>query len=455
MQTNKKNIILLTILIISTLILNQLKGYSYELEHNILIIGYIISYIIYWKTAYKTFDFFHPIHIYFIFYFFIFFITPLYLIDAKDTLCVDDNVMGACINATIIVTLALLFFSFGYSITKIKDKYPLKIKDIETTTKKRILKKSYLLFSIFYIISLYYALSSGKTLLGILSLGNINPSNTPINYGNDAMLFMINVSYSLLVPWLFIFTYAKNKVIPIILSFLLISLFFSYGWRFIIYILIISFLITRVRILNKRIKISQIIIVTILLFFFSVFTGVVRNNIRSGNNIDFEGFTTENIKHTLESNFNIYQTFYGVVDTYPEKHDFFYGKACFVYPFVMWIPRAIWPEKPQATEYPAGIALLNSCPSALKEAMSFPNIYEYYIDFGCIGVIVISFIIGIICKRMIQLYNSNSIFKVISYAIFIGFLIQFINRGYIAQLITLFIFLYLPLFLYKKEFRNI
>ena len=120
----------------------------------------------------------------------------------------------------------------------------------------------------------------------------------------------------------------------------------------------------------------------------------------------------------------------------------------------MWIPRFIWPNKPAGTEFPAGIALLNSCPSALKEAMSFPNIYEYYIDFGPIGVIIISFIIGVICKKMVKLYNSEHIYNVICYALFLGFLIQFINRGYIAQLITLFVFLYAPLLFYKKELKK-
>ena len=137
---------------------------------------------------------------------------------------------------------------------------------------------------------------------------------------------------------------------------------------------------------------------------------------------------------TLESNFNIYQTYYGVVGTYPEKEDYFYGQACFVYPFVvMWIPRYIWPDKPKGTGFPAGVALLKSCPSAIREARSFPNIYEYYIDFGPLGVIVFSFFIGVICRKMLDFYNSCSIYKIICYAIFIGFMIQFINRGYIAQ----------------------
>lgn len=453
MRAFKLNISFFSILLVSVLFLSSLRPYQYGEEKVCLLVSYIISFLIYWFACNKLrFDFFHPIHIYFVFYFLIFFITPLFLIDSRNTLCVDDNVMDACIRATIIVVFALLSFTIGYLITKNKIKQPEDVLHIGNLKEKKILRRSYIIFAICYIISVYYALSSGKNLLGILSLGTIGMTEMSTISGDDKMLFMINISYSLLVPWLFIFTYSKNKIIPIILSYLLVSLFFSYGWRFIIYILVISFLITRSRILNKKIKFSQVLVLVAVLLLFSVFTGAVRNSIRSGQKADFEGFNTENISYTLESNFNIYQTYYGVVGTYPDKADYFYGQACFVYPFIMWIPRSIWPSKPYGTEYPAGKALLKSCPSALKEAMSFPNIYEYYIDFGVFGVIIISFLIGKICRRMIDFYNSKSIFKVICYALFVGFLIQFINRGYIAQLITLFVFLYLPLLLYKRDF---
>jgi len=455
MRAFKLNISFFTILLISVLFLSSLRPYQYGEEKVCLLGSYVISFLIYWFACNKLrFDFFHPIHIYFVFYFLIFFITPLFLIDSQNTLCVDDNVMGACIRATIIVVFALLSFTIGYLITKNKIKQPEDVLHIGNLKEKKILRRSYIIFAICYIISVYYALSSGKNLLGILSLGTIGMTEMSTISSDDKMLFMINISYSLLVPWLFIFTYSKNKIIPIILSYLLVSLFFSYGWRFIIYILVISFLITRSRILNKKIKFSQVLMLVVVLLLFSVFTGSVRNSVRSGQKADFEGFNKENISYTLESNFNIYQTYYGVVGTYPDKADYFYGQACFVYPFIMWVPRSIWPSKPYGTEYPAGKALLKSCPSALKEAMSFPNIYEYYIDFGVFGVVVISFFIGKICRKMIDFYNSKSIFRIICYALFVGFLIQFINRGYIAQLTTLFVFLYLPLFLYKRDFSK-
>lgn len=456
MGTLKLNSVFFTILMVSIIILSSLRPYQYADEKTCLIISYVISFCIYWFACNKLrFDFFHPIHIYFIFYFFIFFITPLFLIDSQDTLCVDDDVMGACIRATIIVVIALLAYTVGYLTTRNNNNTPAPVESLAPHKIRPILRKSYLLFILCYAISIYYALYSGKTILSILTFGSMGLAELPSIPDDDKMLFMINISYSTLVPWLFICTYSKNKVMPVILSYLLISLFFSYGWRFIIYILAISFLITRSRVLGKRITSVQLTVLIIILLLFSVFTGSVRNSVRNGVKADFEGFNAENVSFTLESNFNIYKSFYGVVGTYPSKADYFYGQACFVYPFIMWIPRYVWPSKPYGIQYPAGQAMLKSCPSALKEGMSYPNIYEYYIDFGAIGVIIISFFIGKICRKMLNLYYSKSIFKIISYALFMGFLIQFINRGYIAQLITLFVFLYLPLLLYRKYFKQL
>lgn len=115
MGTFKLNITFFVILFVSILCLLPLRPYQYGVEKTCLIVSYTISFCIYWFVCNKIkFDFFHPIHIYFVFYFFIFFITPLFLIDTQDTLCVDDNVMGACVKATIIVVFALLAFSIGY-----------------------------------------------------------------------------------------------------------------------------------------------------------------------------------------------------------------------------------------------------------------------------------------------------------------------------------------------------
>lgn len=194
----------------------------------------------------------------------------------------------------------------------------------------------------------------------------------------------------------------------------------------------------------------------IFLLLFSVWLGSVRGQIRSGQSTEFEGFSNENLAFTLESNFNIYQPFYGIVSKYPNQYDHTFGQAIFVYPVIMWVPRAIWPEKPLGNDYPINVAVKNSINNfAIDTAgMAVPNIGEYYLDFGIFGVLFMSYIIGIMCKRSVSLYNSSDSASIIKYAIFCGYLIQFINRGYIAQLITLAFFFYMPFVMYKIVFKR-
>ena len=181
---------------------------------------------------------------------------------------------------------------------------------------------------------------------------------------------------------------------------------------------------------------------------------MVRGAMRSGESATVKKIDNDNFIYTLESNFDIYKTYYGVVQTYPSKEDFWYGQAVIASPVIMWIPRFIWADKPLGTEYPLTIGIKKSCGDYAIEgaAMASPNITEYYLDFGVLGVIFYSFILGVICKRMLKLYYSNSLYGVIQYALFCGFLIQLINRGYMAQLVTLIVILYLPLLFYRKYY---
>ena len=199
---------------------------------------------------------------------------------------------------------------------------------------------------------------------------------------------------------------------------------------------------------------SHILILGAILFLYSTIGGMMRGAMRSGANATLKSVETENFVYTLESNFDIYKTYYGVVQTYPSKENFWYGQAVVASPVIMWIPRFIWPDKPLGTEYPLTIGIMKSCgdDSIKGAAMASPNITEYYLDFGVIGIIVYSFILGIVCRKMLRLYYGRSLYGVIKYALFCGFLIQLINRGYMAQLVTLIVILYLPLLLYRKYY---
>lgn len=426
--------------------LEYLAEYSF-LNNSLLVffVLYVISVFINPKNILQ------PLHIFAAFYLCIFFITPMVSINANEADCLGINVMGSCKYATIIVLLAFLFFIIGYSLKKLPNNTK-RIEKIDAEKEKQLLKTAYIMFLILSIVNIGILLYSGFNLYFLFSLGNGSAQTR----GLKGVLFLINFSYSLLVPWLFICVYSKNKVIKILCSYILFVIFFAYGWRFIIYIMAIAYSIVYFRIKNKTPNFRFIIVLVSVLLAFSVIMGAIRNSIRQGQSAEFDGINNDNITYTLQSNFDIYKTYYGIVDNYPTKYDYWYGEVIFVSPLIMWVPRFIWPSKPHGDAYPTTISIKNAVgkDSIEKAAMASPNLTEYYLDFGILGVIVFSFILGKISKIMMSLHYSNNIYDVIRYALFCGFLVQLINRGYIPQLMTLFVFLYIPLLLFRGKFKN-
>lgn len=394
---------------------------------------------------------FQPLNIYAFFYICICFLTPCFMILAHEEDCHGVNVMYGCVPGTIYVIIAFISFLCGYLRRQNKQ---VVVQQLEIPSRfqiKRILKTSYVLFGVGSFLNLLLLISIGYNLTYLFTMGGNGLAN--VVGIPDNLRFLFNSGYVLLVPWLFICAYGK-KIHAIIGAYLLFIIFYAYGWRFIIYIVAVSGAIVFYRTRNKQPKISHIIILGTVLFLYSTIGGMMRGSMRSGENATLKKVESDNFIYTLESNFDIYKTYYGVVQTYPSKENFWYGQAVIASPIIMWIPRFVWPEKPLGTEYPLTIGIMKSCgdKAILGAAMSSPNITEYYLDFGVIGIIIYSFILGVVCKRMLKLYYGKSLYGVIKYALFCGFLIQLINRGYMAQLVTLIVILYLPLLLYRKYY---
>lgn len=425
---------------------------SFRFDYHFLVASLLIFVGIYSFGIYKSINnLFQPLHIYAFFYICICFLTPCFMILAHEEDCHGVNVMNGCVPGTIYVILAFISFLCGYLRKQNKQ---VKAESLEVPSEsriKRILRTSYIFFGIGCALNLFLLISIGYNLNYLFTLGGEGLAK--VTGIPDNLRFLFNSGYVLLVPWLFICAYGK-KWHALVGAYLLFIIFYAYGWRFIIYIVAVSGAIVFYRTRNKQPQMSHIITLGAILFLYSTIGGMMRGAMRSGENAAVKSVETENFIYTLESNFDIYKTYYGVVQTYPSKEDFWYGQAVIASPIIMWIPRFVWPNKPLGTEYPLTIGIMKSCgdTSIKSAAMASPNITEYYLDFGVIGVIVYSFILGIVCKRMLKLYYGKSLYGVIKYALFCGFLIQLINRGYMAQLTTLIVILYLPLLLYRKYY---
>ena len=425
---------------------------NFAFHFNFLVISLIVFTGIYcFGISSSINNLFQPLHIYAFFYICIFFLTPCYMILAHEEDCHGVDIMDGCISGTIYVIIAFISFLCGYLRRQSNQVIEEPLEVPSETKIKKILRTSYIFFGIACALNLVLLIAIGYNLNYLFTLGGNGLAN--VVGIPDNLRFLFNTGYVLLVPWLFICAYG-NKWFAFLGAYLLFVIFFAYGWRFIIYIVAVSGAIVFYRTRNIQPKVSHILVLGALLFLYSTIGGMMRGAMKSGDSATIKKLDSKDFTYTLESNFDIYKTYYGVVKTYPEKEDYWYGQAVFASPIIMWIPRYVWPDKPLGSEDPLTIGIMKSCgENAIRgAAMSSPNITEYYLDFGLIGIIIFSFILGVVCKYMLMLYYRKSLYGVIKYALFCGFLIQLINRGYMAQLVTLIVILYLPLLLYRRYY---
>lgn len=459
MVINKNAVPVLSIYaIIAVLLCFYINDYNgeYTVELWFIFLSYIVVAIMYVQTitTMNEFDFFHPIHVVTFLYLCIFGITPILLVGAGREDCFGVDVMPGCIKATTIFLAGYIAYCVGYSVTSIRNTYPKIIEErkifIET---KRLLYVSIIIWCIGLIGDSLYQVSTGKSIFYVLSFGATGEfdfgSETYVN--SELVRFLINFGYCMIIPLVVVFNISKSKILKMAMLFVTASVFYVHGFRIFLVIMLLGIILSYLRMNNKKLTTANLAILMLILLIMIGFLGFTRHSVRGGYSIDFNEFSFDDITYALESNFNIYQPFYGLVTKYPSTYNYTMGSSIFFDSIIMWIPRILWPGKPLATEQTMTIGLKRAVSDYAIDhaAMSWPNIAEYYMEFGVIGVIVIMYILGKVCKKSINLYHSSNFMSLVIYAVFLPTLIQLVIRGYTPSNITMIAFLFAPLLAYK------
>lgn len=436
------------------------NSFKYKSESIFIIIIYFIIIFIYTLVIFKDNDcLFYPIHFVTILYICIFIYCPIYLILEGRTDIRGTVVMGGCVKATIIFLISYISFIVGYLSKKAPKFFSFNKLLKEEYSKKAKVNIIYLCTVIWgfgMIINLYFLISSGMSLSYIFSLGQSGEFNITDNM--STLAFVSNFGLFMVIPWLYILYYSNNSIVKFVISFITISIYFIRGFRFIIIIMIIARVLCYYR-EKKRYPSMKIISLGIIgsLLFISLL-GFMRHDLRNGTEIKWKEFNMSQVGYALETNFNIYKPFYGLVNNYPNNYSYTFGKSMVLDTVSHFIPRAIWPTKPKASESAMAIAMKNSTNDFAYDVagMAWPNIGEYYMEFGIVGCIILMFVLGVISKNMIGLYKSNKIHNVIIYSVFYGFMLQLITRGYTPTIVGLILFMFLPVIpikIYSNKWR--
>lgn len=444
------------------IMLSKPEGLSLRLEEcwNTIWIATVIVIVVFVMIAYRERELFSPFLMTSILLFALFIYAPLTCIVTNDLTAVGNiDVFDGCIKATWIFVASYISFCFGYVTLKrftfgkrIRHQgavtWPESGNTDEGSSKKS--KTALIIWVACLFVALIYDLSRGASIVYIFSYGLLGRSGTATSL-NSSLAILGNFAYALIVCWLYLLCYSKNKILIIIIGIITGSIYFSRGFRFIMMIMILSPIIFIYLKKNKRPKILNTVLAIIGLIILAGLIEVSRGAIRAGiGGLNFEYSPAELINNVFLSDFTIFKQFYAMVIHIPKDLGYKYGQEMFLYTLIMAIPRGLWPGKP---DYPyKEVLTVSLSKQAVTAGQAWPIIGAFYFEFGVIGCIVFMFLMGYIFARVADRLHFKRMTSayMIGYSVFIPSIMQIVCRGCIPQQTYMLLFTYLPLFIIEK-----
>ncbi|MDZ5473314.1 O-antigen polymerase [Bacillus sp. 31A1R] len=396
---------------------------------------------------------FEPIIFVTFLYLMIFSIIPIINIIKGDTLFFGKDIMGGAKKATWIFVTSYIAFLVGYyfkkNTPKMKENIDKKSIGRISYDESKITLISLIFWIIFFLLSLIDLIISGKNILYILTIGTLGDIDSSRKI--DAPTGFVSMfGYSMIPIWMYIFAYSKNSFLKKVLYVLTLIVFIVIGFRFVIVILIMAPIIYYYIKNKKTPNIILLIFLGVIMMFMIGLIGFMRGDVRYGNETQWDSFNFDFVMDAVIGNFNLYQPFYGMVEVIPDQLGYSFGAQIFVYTIIMFIPRAIWPNKPYSNL--DEVLAKSVTPYASDAGIAFPNIGEFYLEFGIVGCIVFMFFFGKLCGWAKILYQgkNTSVHSLIAYSIFLPSLMQLIIRGYTPSNFYLMVFLLLPIIIIES-----
>jgi len=242
---------------------------------------------------------------------------------------------------------------------------------------------------------------------------------------------------------LYAFIKRKRKILWCFFIAILI-IFCTIGFRFRILILVLAPLVYHfLKVKRRNITFRFIVIVIIIIFLIVSILGAVRGGFRGGE-MALYPLTFYSAWNAFTSSLAVYQPFLVMIKTIPKIHDYYWGSS-YTYIFLQPIPRALWPDRPEAPQHVI-IRTIFGSNEPVKSGVAFVNIGEFYANFGLAGIILGMFFFGIILRILfeyLRCYPENEWVRIL-YSITLPFLIQIVSRGYFVQNMVEFTFIIGP-----------
>lgn len=177
--------------------------------------------------------------------------------------------------------------------------------------------------------------------------------------------------------------------------------------------------------------------------------GGTRNATRTGAAIDREDLEISQSTSGFAGDLRLYPPFYRMIDVFPADYDYILGTS-YLYVFISPIPRVLWPGKPDAPVRSVLRIIVGE--RAVQQGLAYPNLGEFYVNFGIVGEIGGMFLFGYLLQRvwLFLQRNPQDPWALIIYSMTLPFLVQVVSRGYFVQIAQEFVFIFGPVLIGRR-----
>lgn len=210
------------------------------------------------------------------------------------------------------------------------------------------------------------------------------------------------------------------------------------------------FLYFMVRTNNARRKIKLFLLGGILI-------GIIGGMMIRVNRKDTQNFHVVDLKEAyqeimLSPTFDNVTNLRYIVETIPPV----YEPNQFLYPFVFYLPRSVFPWKPMPLGRIVGVKYVGVTEESRVAFLTGP-IGDFYYDFGMLGVIAGMLFCGAIVGYITERYN-NSKHNMYTWGLFVGFMAPFVNftswyTGWFTNIIELYVLIIMLYAIKNKQWK--
>jgi len=431
----------------------------YKSNYTVLLISLIFcSILLSTKLMDKNLFIFDPFLFSSFLFFCVFLIQPMIDIIKNTVVAYYDlqDPSYGCQRGTLIFVVSYIVFYIGYFFRKSPNRTSHLYSPITKIDKTNIAFFSFILWIVFTLFCVIFFIANGYSIIYIFTLGQLG--HAQVNEIFARMGFLWKFSTSMIVCFMYYLTCGRSRLVKLIMFAITLTILILNGGRAILLILLAAPIVYYYTKRAKNIPMRYIAIALALFLLISATVQAARWGLRSGGEVQVETqWNMDTILYPMRSNFGVYKMYYFVVATVPEKTNYLWGKETILYTLVMFIPRVIWPDKPDAPfrdvlRYAAG-------DHAVMQGEAFPGLTEFYMDFGIVGCMFFSFLLGWLVSKLKNLYlhSRTDTHGLILFSVLYPFLFQVIIRGYIPSLFYTLVCIFLPYIVLKVTltvFRN-